>query len=63
VNASFRQLGAVLGISVFVAVLGTPTATTAVADFHRAWWVIAGLSLAAGLVWLTPRLGRKTNAT
>jgi predicted MFS family arabinose efflux permease len=50
VNSSFRQLGAVLGISVFVAVLGTTT----VAGYHRVWWVVAALGLAAGLVWLLP---------
>ncbi|HEX3589836.1 MAG TPA: MFS transporter [Pseudonocardiaceae bacterium] len=54
VNGSFRQLGAVLGISVFVAVLGTPTEATAVAAFHRSWWVLTALTVAAGLVWVLP---------
>ena len=58
INASFRQLGAVLGISVFVAVLGRPTALTAISDFHRVWWVFAGIGLASGLLVLVPRLGR-----
>ncbi|MFC1431884.1 MFS transporter [Streptacidiphilus sp. N1-3] len=58
VNASFRQLGAVIGISVFVAVLGTPTPATALADFERVWWVFAAVGLAAGLVLLVPALRR-----
>ncbi|WP_327233052.1 MFS transporter [Streptomyces sp. NBC_01317] len=57
-NASFRQLGAVLGISVFVAVLGTPGPASAVDAFHRTWWVFAAVGLAAGAVLLVPRLGR-----
>lgn len=56
INASLRQLGAVLGISLYVAVLGTPTATTAVASFHRVWWLFAALGLTAGLILWTPRL-------
>ncbi|MFI1095865.1 MFS transporter [Streptomyces sp. NPDC020917] len=58
INASFRQLGAVLGISVFVAVLGTPTPATAVDSFHRVWWVLAALGLASGLLLHLPRLRR-----
>lgn len=62
INASLRQLGAVLGISLFVAVLGTPTAATAVDSFHRVWWLFAALGLAAGAVLWTPRrLGRRGN--
>ncbi|SNT62011.1 drug resistance transporter, EmrB/QacA subfamily [Streptosporangium subroseum] len=58
VNSSFRQLGAVLGISVFVAVLGASTPATALDDFHRTWWVFAAVGLAAGAVLLVPRLRR-----
>ncbi|MCW2869739.1 hypothetical protein [Actinacidiphila oryziradicis] len=56
VNSSFRQLGAVLGISVFVALLRTPTPATALGDFHRIWWVFAAVGLASGAVQLIPRL-------
>ncbi|SEO40856.1 drug resistance transporter, EmrB/QacA subfamily [Actinacidiphila rubida] len=58
INASFRQLGAVLGISVFVAVLGTPTPATAVDAFHHVWWVLGALGLASGLLLHLPRLRR-----
>jgi MFS family permease len=59
VNSSFRQLGAVLGISLFVAVLGRPTALSAVGDFHRVWWVFAAIGLVSGLVLFVPRLARR----
>jgi EmrB/QacA subfamily drug resistance transporter len=59
INASFRQLGAVLGVSLFVALVGdTRTATTD--DYHRAWWVLGAIGLASGLVLLLPRLARST---
>jgi MFS family permease len=55
INASFRQLGAVLGVSLFVALVGdTRTATTA--DYHRTWWILGATGLASGLILLLPRL-------
>ena len=41
VNATARQLGAVLGVAVLVAVLGEPGPADALAAFHRTWAVIA----------------------
>jgi len=55
INASFRQLGAVLGVSLFVALIGdTRTATTT--DYHRTWWILGAFGLTSGLILLLPRL-------
>ncbi|WP_034216047.1 MFS transporter [Actinoplanes subtropicus] len=54
INASFRQLGAVLGVSLFVAAVGdTRTATTT--DYHRVWWILGAVGLTSGLILLLPR--------
>jgi EmrB/QacA subfamily drug resistance transporter len=58
INASFRQLGAVLGISLFVAVLGTPGPGAILGAYHDVWWLFGALGLAAGSVLWLPRLGR-----
>jgi MFS family permease len=50
VNSSFRQLGAVLGISVLVAVTASTARPSVLAAFHHAWWAFAVIGLAAGAV-------------
>ncbi|HET6818278.1 MAG TPA: MFS transporter [Mycobacteriales bacterium] len=53
-----RQVGLVLGVSVFVAVLGAPHGYPAThAAFRHAWWVLASVALAASIsaIGMTPR--------
>lgn len=49
-----------LGISLFVAVVGRPGPAAALDAFHRFWWLFAALGLASGaMLWTTPgALGR-----
>jgi EmrB/QacA subfamily drug resistance transporter len=54
VATSFRQLGAVLGISVFVALLGAAAGAAEVTAYHRIWLTFAALSLASGAVLFVP---------
>nr|MDT0666406.1 hypothetical protein [Micromonospora sp. DSM 115978] len=63
VNASFRQFGAVLGVSVFVAVLGTPTFATATDSFHRVWFVLAAVSALTDVLCAGVRTPRAPTAT
>ena len=56
ISATSRQIGAVLGIAVLVAVIGTPRPEDAVATFHTAWVLMAIPATAAGLMALA--LGR-----
>ena len=56
ISATSRQIGAVLGIAVLVAVIGTPRPEDAVSTFHTAWVLMALPATAAGLMALA--LGR-----
>lgn len=48
-----RQVGYVLGVSIVVAVLGTPTSYAAAdSAFRHGWWVIAAVELLAALACL-----------
>lgn len=49
VTATFRQIGAVIGIAVLLAVLGDQTAGAVASSFSTAWWVMAATgAVAAG---------------
>jgi hypothetical protein len=53
-----RQIGSVLGISVMIAILGTPhTPTQALDQFRNTFWVIAAAGLVGAILALgmTPR--------
>ena len=50
INNCIRQIGAVLGISTLIVLLGTPTPANALHLFHRAWALIA---LTGGIAALT----------
>jgi EmrB/QacA subfamily drug resistance transporter len=49
ISSTSRQVGAVLGIAILVAVLGTPRPEDAVATFHTAWRLMAITSAAAAV--------------
>jgi EmrB/QacA subfamily drug resistance transporter len=55
VNSMIRQLGAVLGVALFVAIIGSPARDAAVAAFHRGWAFAACSSAVAGLAALALR--------
>ena len=62
VFAMSRQLGAALGVAVFIAALGTPGRGQALAAFQRGWALMLGASLFAALAAATigPRPGPRT---
>ncbi|MFD8006243.1 MFS transporter [Streptomyces mirabilis] len=63
INQSFRQLGAVLGVSLFTAIVGVPGAGTALNAFHDVYWLFGALGLLSGLIIYLPQLRHTTNPT
>src|SRR6266700_2676108 len=55
-SSCFRQIGAVVGVALLVAVLGTPSPGQLLSTFHRCWAVIAATGLACAVISLA--LGR-----
>ena len=56
ISNCFRQIGAALGISTLIVVLGTSSAASVFDDYQRAWALIAGTGALAGLTGIA--LGR-----
>jgi len=56
ISTCCRQIGAVLGIAVLVAVVGNPGPAEGVAAFHHAWTVVATTGLVAAVI--SAALGR-----
>jgi len=50
ISSTSRQIGAVLGIAVLVAILGTPRPEDAVSTFHTAWTLMALPTATAGVL-------------
>ncbi|MFL6204853.1 MAG: MFS transporter [Acidimicrobiales bacterium] len=63
INQTARQMGAVLGVALLVAILGTPASPAAALDaFQRAWFLCAAASLVSGAISLRhARLPRMVN--
>ncbi|GGX35266.1 hypothetical protein [Streptomyces noursei] len=51
INNTFRQLGAVLGVSIFTAVLGSPAAGDLLGGYHRVWWVLAAVPAVSAVLY------------
>jgi hypothetical protein len=41
INQATRQIGSTIGVAMLVALVGAPSAATAVARFERVWWMVA----------------------
>jgi MFS family permease len=63
VNNTARQVGAVLGVAILVAVQGSPTTSAEVlASFRKGWWLGAGTAVASALISLLQPRGASAPA-
>ncbi len=53
VMTTARQIGAVIGVALLVAVLGTPNPADPMPAFRNSWWLIVGLMLASAVAALS----------
>jgi MFS family permease len=63
ISASFRQIGAVLGIAALLAILGNAQPEHAIDAFHQAWTLIAVTGTGAGLIELAMGAAHDTHAS
>jgi hypothetical protein len=56
-----RQLGAVLGVALLIAVVGKPKPAKALAAFHHGW-LLAAIASAAAIAWMLHPQGQSTAA-
>lgn len=56
ISSCFRQIGAVVGISVLVALIGNPRPADVLSAYHSAWWCIFAAGILSGAIALA--LGR-----
>ena len=64
VNNTFRQVGAVIGVALLVAILGSPTTPLELVDAHQNGWImIAVLSLATAVIGLAQPAVRSPTLT
>lgn len=63
INATARQLGAVLATAVTVVILGQAATTGAVAKYYTTWWVVVGAAAAGAVVVLGISPSRRHRAT
>jgi EmrB/QacA subfamily drug resistance transporter len=61
INSMIRQVGAVLGVALFVAIVGSPAPATALAAFHHGWTLAAIASSVAALATLALRAEARAN--
>jgi EmrB/QacA subfamily drug resistance transporter len=58
----FRQIGATLGVATFVAILGTPTATTVIGAYNNTRWFMIASAAAAAIALMLIRHQRPSPA-
>jgi EmrB/QacA subfamily drug resistance transporter len=56
ISSMFRQVGAALGVAAFVAIVGTPTQSAAIAAYRHGWYFMIIAAAVGGLFMLAARI-------